>query len=276
MRARAEAVVQAGNGPPPYDAVIVDEAQDLNPSLLRLLFLLCVAPNRFFITADANQSIYGAGFRWTDVHEQLRFVGRTGVLRTNYRTTRQIGEAARSYLAVGALDPDEETDAYMHTDGPPPVMRAVATLEDEVALLARFLREATRHYQLSLGTCAILCPSYESGRALAMMLTKRGIETRFMRGQEIDLAAPCVKVITLQSAKGLEFPIFAIAGYSTLAHGPHTEQESQAAREESDALRRRQLFVGMTRAMRALMVLTPQANTSPIFSGFDPVYWNLA
>ena len=35
-----------------------------------MLVGLCRAPDRLFVTADANQSIYGSGFRWTDVHAE--------------------------------------------------------------------------------------------------------------------------------------------------------------------------------------------------------------
>jgi superfamily I DNA/RNA helicase len=68
---------------PVYDAVVVDEAQDLDPNTLRLLTQLCRHPNRLFITADANQSIYGSSFRWNDIHQDLKFVGRTGILKVN-------------------------------------------------------------------------------------------------------------------------------------------------------------------------------------------------
>ncbi|BDI19372.1 hypothetical protein ANSO36C_51740 [Nostoc cf. commune SO-36] len=37
----------------------------------------------------------------------MKFVGRTGVLRVNHRTTREINEAAISYLANSILDDEE-------------------------------------------------------------------------------------------------------------------------------------------------------------------------
>jgi len=89
-RARAEEYVARGLVSLKYDAVVIDEAQDLDPSALRLLVRLCDKPNRIFITADANQSIYGNGFTWSDVHEHLKLQGRTSILRVNYRSTREI------------------------------------------------------------------------------------------------------------------------------------------------------------------------------------------
>ena len=99
-RRLAVELVQAGRGPRPFDGVLIDEAQDLEPTVLRLLIALCKSKDRLFLTADPNQSIYGSGFRWADVHEDLQFRGRTGVLRKNYRSTRQIMGAADCYLAA--------------------------------------------------------------------------------------------------------------------------------------------------------------------------------
>jgi superfamily I DNA/RNA helicase len=41
------------------------------------------------------------------------------------------------------------------------------------------------------------------------------------------------------------------------------------------ALERRIMFVGMTRAMRALLVVIPEWAKSPLLSGFAERYWNL-
>ena len=46
-------------------------------------------------------------------------------------------------------------------------------------------------------------------------------------------------------------------------------------REEELARERRTIFVGMTRAMRALLVVVPAQTKSPLLQGFDTTYWNL-
>ena len=51
---------------------------------------------------------------------------------------------------------------------------------------------------------------------------------------------------------------------------------SPEERAELLAIDRRTLFVGMTRAMRALLVVVPLAATSPLLEGFDTAYWNVA
>jgi len=42
------------------------------------------------------------------------------------------------------------------------------------------------------------------------------------------------------------------------------------------ARERRTMFVGMTRAMRALLVVVPVTANTPLLHGFDPTFWNLS
>lgn len=274
-RAKAESLIAGGMTGLHYDAVIIDEAQDLDPSALRLLVRLCDKPNRVFITADANQSIYGSGFNWSDVHERLKFQGRTSILRVNYRSTREIGEAAQSYLAAGILDTEQVGSTYVNS-GPMPVVRKIRNGGEEVQLLSRFLPVAAHEFRLSIGGCAILCPTTKAGQALAAELTQRGIEARFMSGQELNLSQPGVKVLTLKSAKGLEFPVVALAGFSNSGWFMNVPTNIPVEeREEFLAIDRRTMFVGMTRAMRALLVTVPVQAKSPLLEGFDGAYWNL-
>ncbi len=274
-RARTEEYVAEGTVSRRYDAVIIDEAQDLDPSVLHLLVHLCANPNRLFITADANQSIYGSGFNWTDVHESLRFQGRTSVLHANYRSTREIGEAAQSYLAAGALDAEPVERIYMN-NGPMPVVRAIRSGGEEVQLLARFLPRAAREFRLGIGACAVLCPTVKAGRAIAAELAQQGVAATFMSGQELNLSLPGVKVLTLNSAKGLEFPMVALSGFINSGwYGNSSSNVAEEEREEFLATDRRTMFVGMTRAMRALLVTVPTQTKSPLLQGFAGEYWNV-
>jgi superfamily I DNA/RNA helicase len=207
--------------------------------------------------------------------EDLRFQGRTAVLHANYRSTREIGEAAQAYLAGGALDGERVERVYVNS-GPPPVVRVVQNNTEQVQLLVNFFRQAQSAFRLGIGSCAILCSTVNAGKALAEELKARGLEAIFMAGYELDLARPGVKVLTLKSSKGLEFPIVALAGF--LGGAWQAAIPAKAAgdeREEFLALERRTIFVGMTRAMRALLVALPERAQSPLFSGFEGDYWNI-
>lgn len=273
--ARACAAEAAASREPAYDAVLIDEAQDLEPVALRALVSLCKSPDALFVTADANQSIYGSAFRWTDVHEDLRFQGRTGQLRANHRSTREIGEAAQGYLEAGALEDDTTPEREYVNTGPIPAVRAVEDESAEVQLLAQFFRGAARELRLGLGACAVLCPFNDDAERIAAGLRKLAVDARVTGADNLDLASPGVKVITLKSAKGLEFPVVALSGflsgkYPMLPHGGTQEEKQEALQVE-----RRTMFVAMTRAMRALLVITPHNVTTPLLQGFSKDCWNL-
>src|SRR5690606_2590229 len=147
---------------------------DLDPSLLWLLASLAREPNRIFLTADANQSIYGSGFRWADVHDWLQFRGRTGILRADFRSTKEIGQAARGYAGGGQVDADAGGTEYVRR-GPLPMPRAVALDHETAPLLARFFKAAAREFRLPLWSGALLVPNDKVGGRLAAELTRAGV-----------------------------------------------------------------------------------------------------
>lgn len=286
LRNRALDILTQADTPLRYDAVIIDEAQDIEPNALSLLAQLCDRPNRLFITADANQSIYGSGFRWADVSKSLKFVGRTGILRVNHRTTREIDTAAHSYLQDGSLDDETLQPPHIHQyihSGPPPAVRAVNDREQEGYLLAQFCKSAAREFRLGMGACAVLTPSDKAGKALAEQLCYLGVEAHFMTSKDLDLNRKGVKVLPLKAAKGLEFPIVAIAGFFEGIYPYIPKGTSELEIQETLDRERRTLFVAMTRAMRALLIVVPsepsndqaKRKTSPLLQSFDRDLWNL-
>lgn len=153
-------------------------------------------------------------------------------------------------------------------------MRAVANREQEARLLASFFKQAIVHLRLTPGSCAVLCPSENTGHGLVAALRQQAIEAIFMAGRDLDLKQSGVKVITLKSSKGLEFPIVALAGFVGSSYPIIPQNASQEERDEHLSQERRSMFVGMTRAMRSLLVVIPEGNNSPLFQGFDERYWN--
>lgn len=275
----AEERVRAGDIAPRYDAVVIDEAQDLSPTVIAALVGLCKTPGGIFLAADANQSIYGAGFRWGDVHDWLKFKGRTGVLRANFRSTREIGEAANAYLQRGAggtgavLEGEPVDSQYVHS-GAIPAVRAVEKTSDETKLLARFFKQATRSLRLGLGACAVLVPTNDAAARIVSEFSGAGVVAKKVDATDLELTDPGVKVLTLKSAKGLEFPIVALAGFGDRAYPPMPPHATAEEREEIVERERRTMFVAMTRAMRALLVVTTVDATSPLLEGLTPPGWN--
>ena len=126
-----------------------------------------------------------------------------------------------------------------------------------------------------IGSCGILCPTERGGEAIAKGLSERGLQATYMPGRDVDLRKPGIKVLTLKSSKGLEFPIVALAGFLDAPYPMLRQGLNDEEREELLGKERRTLYVAMTRAMRALLVIAPASAPSPLLQGFDGQHWNL-
>lgn len=273
LRNEALEVVRGGTWHEHWDYVFVDEAQDLSPSALALLAEACASPEGLFFVADSKQSIYSRSYRWASAHPRLQFRGRTASLKRNYRSTKEIEQAAFSVL----VPEDEETFEPSNSihDGPLPVLVRGANVEQEADWICRFVREMARHLHLRQSAAAVLVPSSEIGQTLAAQIADAGVPAAFFAGRELDLKADCVKVLTLYSAKGLEFPIVVVGG---LYEGTYpVEQDFDDADLFGERMRheRRLLYVALTRAMRGLMLLVPKDCQHRALQEIDVSHWHV-
>jgi hypothetical protein len=141
--------------------------------------------------------------------------------------------------------------------------------------ISQFLRETTRELRVGLGSCAVLVPTRQIGQTLMMGLADRGIATKFMEKQNIDLNLPAVKVMTRHSAKGLEFPIVVVADHAMADFYPAPDSKSEEDLAESQRAERRLLYVAMTRAMDRLLVVAPAQHPLLGPTAFAPEYWQI-
>ncbi|MEV7560657.1 UvrD-helicase domain-containing protein [Streptomyces sp. NPDC089795] len=240
---------------PPYAAVIVDEVQDLTLVGVRLLHALVGdAPNGLLLVGDGQQTVYPGGFRLTDAGIDIRG-DRGQVLRTNYRNSEQILDAA---LTVVADDAFEDLDG-LRTSGRRDVDltyhdgHVVRVTRPTVDAHDRDLLDALRALpDGALADTALLCPSLRALGHHQRLLTQAGIpvcQLEHYDGRPVD----AVKLGTYRRAKGLEFKNVFLPRYDAVP-GPGTPpgtaagtETSETARERAELLRSR-LFVAMTRA----------------------------
>lgn len=264
----------AGIDPKPYQALVVDEAQDLSPVALRLLLNLVETPEHVYLTADASQSIYQRGFSWKQVHHNLAFTGRTILLKQNFRNTAQILAACASIMAGSQAGEEESIQQLPSTHhGDPPLIRLVSSNTRAAEAIRNFFLEAARRYRLPTHSGAVFCTSHREGRELAERLSALGMPAVFQSSKELDITVPRVKVLTLHSAKGLEFPFVAIVG---LDEGRLPRIDASLPVEEAPVQedeQRRLFFVGCSRAMRALLVCGSRAAPSPFLAPLQPPVW---
>lgn len=265
--------VQSGSFTRRWDYVVVDEAQDLPPAALALAVELCREPSGVFLTADANQSLYNRGFRWSNVHENLNVKGRTRILKRNYRSTRQIAAAAADIMRpVPDFDEEAIVQEYVH-NGLPPIIYAASGSEDQVNWIGSRIYEAARKLRLPINSATVLVHSSSVGKPLATALSEHGLPARFMSSSEFDLNEPCIKVTTLHAAKGLEFPIVVVAHVEAGRLPRDTEATEPEEINAHHEQQRRLFFVGCTRAMRNLYVTYDKQLPSPFVNDLTESNW---
>lgn len=258
-----------------YDYVLVDEAQDLTPVALSLLAEICNSFKGVYLTSDASQSLYSRGFSWVDINEKLNFKGRSATLKRNFRSTWEITKAATAFLRAGEAGDAESLSLQCVHTGPVPALRGHNSEDELWKLVVAFIKGMCKELRLKTGAAAVLAPRNDMGMAAAKALTQLGLPASFMKSHELKLDSPDVKVLTMHSAKGLEFPVVVLIGMRDgivpRLPGDIHEEEIQ---EETNAYRRL-FYVSMTRAMRGLLVLYPEDAPSAFVYELNKEYWHL-
>jgi hypothetical protein len=89
-----------------YDAVVVDEVQDLTNAELALVLAMLKVPESFLLCGDANQIVHPNFFSWSKVkslfysHEEAAVSAPIHVLEMNYRSSRAVCRVANNLLKV--------------------------------------------------------------------------------------------------------------------------------------------------------------------------------
>ena len=108
---------------PPFEFIVVDEAQDLSVSQLKFLAALGgKRPNGLFFAGDLGQRIFQQPFSWKSLGVDIR--GRARTLHINYRTSHQIRMQTDRLLGPEVADVDGNTEDRRGTvsvfNGPAP------------------------------------------------------------------------------------------------------------------------------------------------------------
>jgi superfamily I DNA/RNA helicase len=191
---------------PPFDFVVVDEAQDISVAQLR--FLAALGGNRanaLFFAGDLGQRIFQQPFSWKALGVDIR--GRSRTLRVNYRTSHQIRTQADRLLSPQVADVDgvteERGDTVSVFNGPPPVVSVVKSQSEENEAVAKWISEQAKAGVLPHEFGVFVRSEAEMNRARSAV-TKSGLKFKTL-DEHVETASGHVSISTMHLAKGLEF-----------------------------------------------------------------------
>ena len=246
----------AGAPDRPFSNVVVDEAQDLGVPELRLLAaVVSTAPDALFFAGDLGQRIFQPPVSWKMLGVDVR--GRSTILGVNYRTSRQIRQAADRLLPDAMRDVDGLEEVRRGTvsvfEGVQPEVRVHTSVEDELDHAARFIQAA-----IADGI---------SGREIGVFVRSRAEldrARRAVRSAGLNVAAGAeassersVLVTTMHLAKGLEFKVVVVMACDAAvlpSAARLAEISDELELDEVYETERQLLYVACTRARDRLLV----------------------
>ena len=253
IRSVNQGLIPAGQ----YGAVMVDEGHDFQPAWLKLIAqMVDPATNSLLILYDDAQSIYPKrqhqpfSFKSLGIQAQ----GRTTILKINYRNTEEVlGLACR--FAKDLLMPkgDQQDDAPVvlqpqtsGRQGPKPQLIHLPSFRHEIKYLCD--RAAGLH---QVGTAwnemAIIYRYHWQGQQICQQVQASGLPIEWINrdtnSRRYRPLHPSIKLVTMHSSKGLEFPVVFIPGVGAMPSS-RNEQEEEA----------RLLYVAMTRSIDRLVL----------------------
>jgi Cdc6-like AAA superfamily ATPase len=261
----------AGSIRGPYDAILVDEVQDLSGPQLRFLAALGKhSRENFMVVGDAGQRLYPGGYSLTKLGIDIR--GRSSVLRINYRTTREIQRAAERLRgkAVDDLDGGSEgTRTRCLLTGPEPRFSGFANAREQSTFLTDELRNL-----ISSGVqpqeIAIFARTRDVLNRIQGALDAEDIPAILLQ-DESDLGAiRDVVLSTMHRAKGLEFRhVFVVNCSSDMVPNRYVLSLAldDLERAATEVLERQLLYVSLTRA-RDQVTVTWFGEPSPYLAPF--------
>jgi len=231
-----------------FDAILVDEFQDLNKVQYAVVRALAQDHKTIFAVGDFDQSIYGwAGADTTVFQAYMNDFGITAPisLQENRRCPKQVFALARKL--VNANTPLLEGLSPIIAEKQSPFDVAAVAFDDhdaEVAWIIRDIHAQAAKYQLPLGEFALLYRKHEIGDLAEPAMLTAGIPCRLAHGRAVAedpvvaYAASALRVIAKPDDNVLQEAFLGLVLPKTLMNAVKAEAES-SSEAPIDRLRRR-------------------------------------
>lgn len=254
---QARELVTSGRVTSPFDAVIVDELQDLRPQEIMLLAVLAGdGADALTLVGDGGQRIYSTPFSLKALGVDVR--GRSHILRINYRTTEQIRQFADAMLGYRSDDMDGGQESRKGTvsllSGPEPMMKGFNSQEEQQDFLVQQIETITQQ-GLAPEEIAIFARTNKAISEIEGVLKQVGLKCHNLRNGASQESA--LNLGTMHRAKGLEFKAVFVVNVSDdqmpLRYLVNRIKDAQLQKDMK--LREMQLlYVSLTRARDELFI----------------------
>ena len=239
-----------------YGAILIDEGHDFEPEWLKLVVqMIDPETNSLLLLYDDAQAIYANRERRKISFASLgiKAVGRTTILKLNYRNTWEVLAVAKAFAGelFDDASADEDAPALIAPEsvgrhGPAPQLIRCASRAEEAETIATLITDA-HDDGCAWDRIAVIWRHGNHAEAISRALTRRGIphvsaKGGYRKGHLFD-GEPSIKLVSMHSSKGLEFERVFIPAIDTMP-----EAEADPAAEA------KLLYVAMTRAMERLVV----------------------
>ena len=246
-----------------YGAILIDEGYDFEASWFELVTKM-VSPktNSLLVLYDDAQTLYGKRKRWQFSFKSvgIQAQGRTTILKINYRNPVEVLNLAYGFAKEVITSP-----ALVQCDRPQlqPASAGRSGAVPELIMLPSFGREAVylaervqqfRERGMPWRSISILYRTKFMGEVLYRQFKQAGVPVEWLnkdrRSRFYHPGDESVKLMTMHSAKGLEFEAVCIPG---LGYLPYSNGDLDAEL--------RLFYVAMTRATERLLLTAHQPSS---------------
>ena len=243
-----------------FDAILVDEGQDFDDDMFKTVSGLLAPDGELVIALDAFQDLYRRKSSWKSLGVEVQ--GRTHSFNNVYRNTVEIFEFTQRFMGEkprkGSHPSLLQEDFFLHGD--PPCLRAFPHSDALESFLVEDVKKWIHAREYKRSEIAILYDDktyrptsfqYQSrelpGRILRR-LNSAGIPVKWVSKdvrakEEFDVTTDRVSLVSIHSAKGLDFDLVYLVGIEDIHATPETHARIRSL-----------LYVAMTRAKHQLVI----------------------
>jgi len=244
----------------PFDAILVDEGQDFNDEMLKILLSLLATGGDLVISVDSCQDLYRRRSSWKSLG--IKASGRTRYLKRVYRNTVEIFDFTQRFK--GETPGIEQQLALLPFDfafhGAPPKLYQFGNPQEIEDFVIDDLKKCVEQEDYKRSEIGIIYDDKVYGpdrfaydnRALPMSILKKletsGIPSTWVsqdvRSKEMyDITTDRISLISIHSSKGLDFDLVYLMGIDHI-------RPTEATTENLTSL----IYVAMTRARYRLVI----------------------